>query len=1368
MRSIIHLFLCLLLTSVGWVGAIQASESKRIGLLLDEAPNVPMRVEADVMAELTRVIVEKNSWSCDALVPTSSGIVLRDGTEVRDLNAYDALLIYQGDAISQETALFSDAVVEELKRYLNARPENAVALVGGAGALFHTLGFGNSESYSLLAFGEDRERARLTPTGEDRAQAGLIPTNPMARVFEGVELDRGTAWITNAAFPAFDAYANAGPTVVTLACAPAEGHANPFCAGVMNDCGELGIKAFLFAWRVSPFFDSAPETYKANFRRLIENMLTQAGQTLAWADYHKPLYTEPDFTAVSLALDYYAENFDEEDLPRQEEFRARLQALQARSSALTKSIIDKLGANIKGDEAHYRDVQTALENECAALQTDYAILQKEVLLASPELDFESFLFVKRDPRQMGLPENYNSNSVLHALGYRDELCRANLRDGNVVPIYKPAAGEFVGDLELYYDASKVMFSSPDVNANARWRLWELALDKDANPVGAPQLLDMINEPDVDNYDACYLPDDRVVFCSTASMTGVPCINGAGHVCNLYLKELDGSVRQLTIEQDHDWNPAVMNNGRVMYLRWEYVDLPHCFSRIMFHMNPDGTNQSELYGSGSYWPNSIFYARPLPGDGTKFVGVVTGHHEQNRVGDLVLFDPSKGRKETEGAIQRIPGRGKKVEPIACDLPIAQNWPKFLHPFPISETLFLVSCKRSASSPWEICLVDVFDNIVSIVTDPSNAALEPIPLRETERQPIVADRVDLNSQTADVFIADVYEGEGLKGVERGTIKALRIFSYQFAYQGMGAEPYSIGLDGPWDPRRIIGTVPVNEDGSASFKIPAYVPISLQPLDAEGKAVQIMRSWITALPGESVSCIGCHEPQNSTGATNPRGVASQMAPVEIEPFYGPARGFGFEREIQPILDRYCVECHQPESAKLAEIVEQEGLDLSALTSTKRPNETFELQRVPDFRKSDPKCVLERGSFIAEKSPISNAYYQLRRFVRTNTKESQMPTHRPYDFHADASLLVQILSDHHGVELDPASWEKLYAWIDLNAPYNANWGETVRDAGALVKSQFARREELRALYAPSSKQLDDDPNDAFAPTEVEETPLRVRLSSTILPDPEPAPIDLTREPTTSRVDLSNGIALELVDLPGTNLSVGRFEITNEQYKLFDPSFDSGIEYGDFLHFSPGERGWLLSRAKQPVARVSYQDAQAFCAWLSEQTGDEYRLPTLAEWRQFACVADGASFAFAEKGTTSADYSRYENLADSTHGAISTFGWMGRCETLPGWRPVDWNVNDHCRVSAPVGSYLPNALGIFDAQGNVAEWTSSERVDVRETIDLENDGAVVERSETVKKIVAGGSWLTPMRYAGAEKERAFKTDFNLRDVGLRVVRVRK
>ena len=230
--------------------------------------------------------------------------------------------------------------------------------------------------------------------------------------------------------------------------------------------------------------------------------------------------------------------------------------------------------------------------------------------------------------------------------------------------------------------------------------------------------------DVDYYDPCYLPSGEIAFISTAAFQGVPCNTGVT-VGMMYRMDGDGkTVQQVCFEQDHDYYPTVLNDGRVMYLRWDYTDTPHIFNRMLFSMNPDGTEQAEYYGSNSYWPNAIFYARPIPNHPTKVVGIVTGHHV-GRAGELVIFDPALGKHEVSGVVQRIPGYGQKVEPLIQDKLTEHSWPKFLHPYPLSENYFLVSCKPTPDSLWGIYLVDVFDNMVLLKEVERHALLEPSP-------------------------------------------------------------------------------------------------------------------------------------------------------------------------------------------------------------------------------------------------------------------------------------------------------------------------------------------------------------------------------------------------------------------------------------------------------------------------------------------------------------------------------------------------------------------------------------------------------------------------------------------------------------------
>lgn len=425
--------------------------------------------------------------------------------------------------------------------------------------------------------------------------------------------------------------------------------------------------------------------------------------------------------------------------------------------------------------------------------------QREALLANPLLDFDRLLLIRRratvenpvkepavDPKKgkrkkvkkpkakLGLPQNWQGNCSLPKTGYDNEIALLSpiSPDGKLTTVFRPPGGAFVGDVDLHFDADRMRFSMP--SKAGTWQVFEVGVDG-----GALRQVTPGDRDDVDNYDACYLPDGRILFTSTANMQGVPCIGGKGDVANLARLETDGkTVRMLAFEQDHDWCPTLLSNGRVLYTRWEYTDTPHYFTRLLMSMNPDGTNQVEFYGSNSYWPNALFYARPIPGHPTQFAAIVSGHHGVPRMGELVLFDAARGQHEADGAIQRIPGRGQKVEPIIRDGLVNGSWPKFLHPYPLSDKYLLVACQPGPKASWGIYLADVFDNLVLIKELPGNAPFEPIPLERTPRPPVIPDRVNLARKDATVYVVDVYRGPVLAGVPRGTVKNLRVISLTVA--------------------------------------------------------------------------------------------------------------------------------------------------------------------------------------------------------------------------------------------------------------------------------------------------------------------------------------------------------------------------------------------------------------------------------------------------------------------------------------------------------------------------------------------------------------------------------------------------------------
>jgi len=998
-----------------------------------------------------------------------------------------------------------------------------------------------------------------------------------------------------------------------------------------------------------------------------------------------------------------------------------------------------------------------------------AALHREALLANPLLDFDTLVLVTRRPFKggkpgnpdrargwdMGFPRSSFSHSSLRRGAFESEIAVLSpvRPDGRLTTLYRPERRGYIGDLDLHWSGKRLLFTMRGGKGN--FQVHEIGADgRHVRQVGRGE------QGDVDNHSACYLPCGDIIFASTACFQGVPC--NKTKVAVLYRMGPDGrNVRQLCFEQDHDFTPTVLENGRVMYLRWEYSDLPHAYSRILFHMNPDGTGQMEFYGSNSYWPNSVFHAKGIPGKPTMFVGLVMGHHECYRTGELVLFDTSRGRHEADGVVQKVPGWGKPVVPTMTDTLTARTWPKFATPIPLSDPstglgagkYFLVTAKLTSTSPWDIYLVDVFDNMVLLHHADGWGLLDAIPLRPTARPKVIPDKIDPDGTEAVVVLTDLYRGAGLTGVPRGTIKTLRLITYHYCYQGLGGQYDRVGLDGPWDVRCVLGTVPVEPDGSAAFRVPANMPIGLQPLDGEGKAVQLMRSWFVGMPGEVVSCIGCHEPQNTISPVRPT-AAGRREPVRIIPFYGPRRGFSFAREVQPVLDRYCVGCHD---------------------GRKRSDGRL----IPDLRTA-PQRKYGAGRFTP-------SYMALRRLVRTPTMEPDMHMLAPGDFHADTTELVQMLSKgHHGVKLDAEAWDRLITWIDLSTPAHGTWREIAGDKRVL--HQARRRRECLKLYAGR----DDDPEAIPATTAKPVKPIIPKQ-----PDGPPPvkvtcpgwPFDATdaarRQGQAGRtgrtIHLAPGVTLHLVRIPAGRFVMGdpagrpderpagqvaiakpfwmgKYEITNRQYALFDRSHDSRLEPGDALHFERPARGFSLSGADQPVVRVSWLRARAFCDWVSKKTGRRFSLPTEAQW-EWACRA-GTDTPMSY-GQVDADFARRANLADATFRRVISYGGQDRAASiLPEWRPACARVNDRHRVSSPVGRFEPNAWGLHDMHGNVAEWTQSAYVPYpyRDEDGRNAPGAVTRR------VARGGSWYDRPTRARSAFRVGYKPWLGVYNVGFRVV----
>ena len=1016
---------------------------------------------------------------------------------------------------------------------------------------------------------------------------------------------------------------------------------------------------------------------------------------------------------------------------------------------LEQQVKQGFGNIYSGDEAVLVNAEKAVANKRA------------ILLANPLLNGDKILTVRyqlgnRDRRAMA-PElgtqsnNWSNQESARRKGFNADIVElSNLRDEvQIRTIYKPDNTSSIADLKLHWDGDRAMFTQ--TMSDNRWNVFEVKL----NNGDCKKLIDN-PEPDLEFYDGTYLPDGRIIANSNIGYQGVPCVNGSDPVGNMVLYTPQSkNLRRLTFDQDANWNPVIMNNGRVMYTRWEYTDLTHYYTRIVMNMNPDGTEQKALYGSGSMFPNSTFDVQPLPGYASAFVEIISGHHGVARSGRLILFDPAKARKGAAGMLQEIPHRNRPIVEEVKDRLVDGVWPQFIKPSPLNDTYFLVAAKLDKNDLWGIYLVDKFDNVTCLHKMEGEGYISPIAVRKTVTPPAIPDRVKLDDKQATVFIQDIYEGEGLKGIPRGTVKSLRLHAYEYAYVQTQSDHNWHGIQSGWDIKRMLGTVPVEEDGSVIFKIPANTPVSIQPLDKDGVAVQWMRSWLTGQPGEIVSCVGCHEDQNQIVIPK-RVIASQKAPHALTPPEGGTRSFTFDLEVQPILDRACIACHNGEG------------------------KAFDLRG----GKKDG-----RG--------YGTSYLNLHPYVHRQGGEGDMVVLYPYEYHPNTSELVRLLKKgHYNVQLTDAEWRKIYNWIDYNAPdkgyFNANVLKSFPYQGY---DQIERRKQLTDKYAGGAgvdwkKEIADyaaqlknkgeiKPVMPKKVSPVKEKVLKVK-GWPFAPDRVKEMLADEKE-TVKVLEIAPGIQMTFVRIPAGEFVMGSYhgepdtypttkvkidkafwmgelEVTNQQYNTIFPQHDS--RYVDQQWKDHVVPGYPANKPEQPVIRVSYNDAMEYCKILSQKTGLNITLPTEAQWEWACRGGSDEDFWF---GNLNADFGKKDNLADVTTNkfAVSGVDPQPMSPESPWYKyytflPKAANVDDGSLVQVGGKKYEANPFGLYCMHGNVAEWTRSDYVPYPYK---ENPKKVSEY-----KVVRGGSYIERPKYSTAYSRKGFYPYQCVFNVGFRVI----
>ena len=520
-----------------------------------------------------------------------------------------------------------------------------------------------------------------------------------------------------------------------------------------------------------------------------------------------------------------------------------------------------------------------------------------------------------------------------------KLCRVTLSIDPAKPdkvkvteeeLMKSASG-VIRDPDVSEDGTKIVFSYKESDTDD-FHLYEMDL-------ATKKKKQLTFGSGVADIEPVYTANGTIVFSSTRDVQTVDCWYTP--VSNLYMCNADGSnITRLGYDQVHTTYPTTTTDGRVLYTRWDYNDRNQMYVQALFQMFPDGTLQTEVFGNNANNPTTLLHTREIPGVSYKYVTIISGHH-MNQVGKIAVVDTSKGRND-RGAIDYV-FEDQATKTLAGgasseDSGLFQNGTVFKYPYAYKEGLYTVSmCKTydggNHSSPFDIVIMNSKGKTQTLVkSDGEYPASQMVPI-QTEELFERSSMVNYAKDTGTYYIADVYQGEPMKGVKKGTAKYLRVVALSFRPYSIGAtnafgtgsaDPYSpiATGNGAWDVKQVLGIVPIEADGSALFTVPSETPIYFQVLDKNGDLIQTMRSWSTLQPGESFSCIGCHVDKNTAPLTTlgttqamKKGVQTLQPDLwmetcedykDFDPYEDEYIGFDYLSVVQPILDKSCVTCH------------------------------------------------------------------------------------------------------------------------------------------------------------------------------------------------------------------------------------------------------------------------------------------------------------------------------------------------------------------------------------------------------------------------------------------------------------------------------
>ena len=720
---------------------------------------------------------------------------------------------------------------------------------------------------------------------------------------------------------------------------------------------------------------------------------------------------------------------------------------------LTASVRQMSPKAVQADRGLYFQVRTAV---------------RRLVFANPLLDFDQLVFVKRFTQKTYPDICLNHMPWVSRPG--GDICVLTNPfsvDGAGQVVRKILNGVLgpghVHGMDLWWGADRVVFgyaksktgqpvcSWPPKSCQVRHMAHQLRETEEPTHlfeigIDGRGLRQLTNHDYWSDLDPTYLPSGAIAFVSERCGYSLQCNHNPSldeTSCNLYVMCADGSdIRRLSASKDGDYLPHCLDDGTIGYTRWEYQERGLTQIQSLWTVRPDGTWADALFKQHLDNPWALEDVRSIPGtDNRKLVAIAAGHHTL-AAGPVVVITPAMGMNAAEAIRIVTPGvtppEGGMAGTPTAEGGVIDNGGHYMTPWALSDKYFLVSYSYDNSWPqgfpeyyrgedetgYALYLIDVFGNKELIYRDPEISSSLPIPLRPRPKPPILQDLTDHRLDYATCTVSNV--SYGLTGIDPTRIRYLRIahgvpWPYERSTGGQRYEPVALSTGTRWTPVRVLGTVPIEADGSAHFRVPVDLAVYFQLLDENHMELQRMRSFISFQPGEVRGCVGCHESRAVASKDLSSSLALQRGPsVPVPPPWG-ERAVSFLRDVQPVFDRHCVACH-------GGLKPAAGLDFSA--------------------------GLRSGATIATPfgrqlrlSGHNTAYHTLlsRHLVSyANKFDPASAITRPMEFGSHRSKLVHVLREGscgQRVQISRQDWLRLVTWVDANVPYHDSFLNTRAD---------------------------------------------------------------------------------------------------------------------------------------------------------------------------------------------------------------------------------------------------------------------------------------------------------------------------------------